>query len=249
MDAEKLHAENKILRQALSKYISLSEIENLINPVYSSKEPVSSISEPFNTNGLIDKTTAAEVKIRLFRALFKGRDDVFPERWEWAKANKSGYSPVCANRNKPEVCFKPAVKCADCGNREYAALTDKIITEHLSGKKTIGVYPLLVDEMCWFLAADFDKKTWKDDVKAFLEAAQIMNVPAYIERSRSGNGAHIWIFFNSPISAMLARQLGSAILTQAMEQYHQMSFESYDRFFPNQDTMPKGGYYEYCKCL
>ena len=242
MDIEKLRAENIILKQALSQYLKQSDIEKLLNSNSNpSIKPLPPAPEFPPTSEKISKASPTEAKIALFRSLFKGREDVYPERWEWIKANKSGYSPVCANKNNPEICFKPAVKCADCGYLKYEPLTDKIIFEHLSGKKTIGVYALLPDETCWFLAADFDKKTWKDDTKAFLDAAVNMNIPAYIERSRSGNGAHIWIFFNSAISAMLARQLGSAILTQAMEFRHQISLESYDRFFPNQDTMPKGG--------
>ena len=110
------------------------------------------------------------------------------------------------------------------------------------GKQTIGIYPLLLDETCWFLAVDFDKKTWQQDAAAFLETCREFGVPAALERSRSGRGGHVWIFFGSAVSAAMARKLGCAILTRTMERRHQVGLDSYDRFFPNQDTMPKGGF-------
>jgi hypothetical protein len=100
------------------------------------------------------------------------------------------------------------------------------------------VCPLLKDETCWFLAADFDKTTWQDDALAFLEVCSQREIPAYLERSRSGLGAHVWIFFDRATSAPLARKLGVAMLTRTMERRHQIGLESYDRLFPNQDTMP-----------
>src|SRR5688500_17019853 len=117
-----------------------------------------------------------------------------------------------------------------------------VIQDHLTGKLTVGVYPLLIDETCWFLAADFDKTTWQDDVHTFLQTCSEWNVPAALERSRSGRGGHVWIFFEAPLPASLARKLGAAILTQTMERRHQLGLDSYDRFFPSQDTMPKGGF-------
>ena len=111
----------------------------------------------------------------------------------------------------------------------------------LSGIIQSGSIRFLQDETCWLLAVDFDKKTWQKDAAAFLAACREMNVPAVLERSRSGNGGHVWIFFNRAIPATTARKLGCAILTRTMEFRHQMGLESYDRFFPNQDTMPKGG--------
>ena len=117
-----------------------------------------------------------------------------------------------------------------------------MIHDHLTGKLTAGVYPLLTDETCWFLAADFDKATWQDDVRAFLQTCADWKIPAALERSRSGRGGHVWIFFDAPLPAGLARKLGAAILTRTMERRHQLGLDSYDRFFPSQDTMPKGGF-------
>jgi len=104
------------------------------------------------------------------------------------------------------------------------------------------VYPLLVDETCWILPVDFDQKTWREDALAFVESCRDWNVPAALERSRSGDGAHVWIFFASPVAATFARRLGAVLLTRTMERRHQLGLRSYDRLFPNQDTMPQGGF-------
>jgi hypothetical protein len=181
-----------------------------------------------------------ESKIKLFKGLFRGRDDVYALRWE-SRNGRSGYSPACAR--KWELANDGSYKLKkDLRNREYFPLTDEVIRNHLTGKCTIGVYPLLTDESCWFLAADFDKKTWQEDAGAFLETSREMGVSAALERSRSGNGGHVWIFFDQPLSASIARKLGCVILTRTMERRHQIGLDSYDRFFPNQDTMPKGGF-------
>jgi hypothetical protein len=126
--------------------------------------------------------------------------------------------------------------------RRLYPLTDEVIRLHLEGKKTVGVYPLRTDETCWFLAADFDKTTWREDALAFIGTCRQLGVPAYLERSRSGNGGHAWMFFERAVPAVLARSLGCAVLTQTMESRHHVGLDSYDRFFPNQDTMPKGGF-------
>jgi hypothetical protein len=133
-------------------------------------------------------------------------------------------------------------KRVDKETRKNIPLDDEAIHAHLSGKQTLGVYPLLLDDTCWFLAVDFDKKTWREDAAAFRETCNTLGVPASVECSRSGNGAHIWIFFERPVPAGLARRLGSLLLTRTMERRHQIGLDSYDRLFPNQDTMPKGGF-------
>jgi hypothetical protein len=133
-------------------------------------------------------------------------------------------------------------KKVDRKTRTFHPLTDEVVRQHLAGELTVGSYPLLPDETCWFLAVDFDKKTWQEDATAFLATCQELNVPAALERSRSGNGGHVWIFFDRATPAVTARKLGCAILTRTMERRHQIGLDSYDRFFPNQDTMPKGGF-------
>lgn len=186
--------------------------------------------------------TPAE-KIRLFQSLFRGRPDVFPTRFVSKKSGKPGYSPACENKWEPGICaLLTGGRCGDCANQAFVPVSDRVILDHLQGRHVVGVYPLLADETCWFLAADFDKSAWKDDVAAFKETCDSLGVPVAIERSRSGNGAHAWFFFNAPVSANVARRMGCYLLTETMSRRHQLSMESYDRLFPNQDTMPRGGF-------
>lgn len=194
----------------------------------------------------INKYSSSKEKINLFRLLFKGREDVFARRWYSKTLDKSGYQPVCENEWNEELCDKKKHKCSDCPNRKLMSLTDNDIYRHLSGKDlygrdVVGIYPMLTDETCLFLCADFDEESFKADVSAFRKTCEEFDIPVSVEISRSGNGAHVWIFFSEPVSASLARKLGSGILTRTMEKSN-LSFKSYDRFFPNQDTMPKGGF-------
>jgi hypothetical protein len=199
----------------------------------------------------VTNQSSEDEKITLFQSLFKGREDVYPRRFESAKTGKSGYSPACANEWAPGLCHKPRIKCTECKNQAFRPANELMIRNHLLGQDpseptgkdfTAGVYPLLLDETCWFLATDFDKRTWREDAAAFLETCQIHNVSAVLERSRSGNGGHVWIFFSQPIPAKVARRLGSYLLTRTMEQRPEIGFDSYDRFFPSQDTIPQGGF-------
>lgn len=180
-------------------------------------------------------------KIRLFMSLFKGRDDVYAKRWE-NKAGKSGYSPVCLNEWKPDTCRKPAGKCFDCSHASYAVLNERAIEDHLRGNITAGIYPLLQDDTCCFLAIDLDGDTWQKDVSILREVCTDFNIPVAIERSRSGDGAHVRFFFEIPTPASIARRFGSVLLTSAMNRRHEIKFKSYDRLFPNQDAMPTGGF-------
>ena len=199
-------------------------------------------------NGTVDHRSPPEAKIALFRSLFRGREDVYPRRFESRKTGKTGYQPVCANEWVKGVCEKPRIKCSDCPHQRFVSVADEPIRWHLSGQDNegknfvMGVYPMLQDETCFVLAVDFDKDGWREDAKAFFETCRHLDVPAALERSRSGNGAHIWIFFDKAISASLARKLGSHILTETMERRPDIGLHSYDRFFPNQDTLPKGGF-------
>ncbi len=180
-------------------------------------------------------------KITLFRSLFKGRQDVYPKLWT-NKKGMSGYSPVCKNEWVKGICRKPKIKCRECDNRIYLPVTDEVIAKHLEGNITIGVYPMLEDETSHFLALDFDKNNWQEDIKAFGDTCRNNRIPASIERSRSGKGGHVWIFFSEPVPAVLARQMGSCLITETMSNRHELDMKSYDRLFPNQDTMPKGGF-------
>ena len=205
--------------------------------------------EPSDTvHTSIIQNSSAEEKISLFHRLFSGRRDVFPTRWENRKSGRTGYSPACSNEWQQGICAKPKIKCSECPNQSFIPLTEAIIAKHLRGRDErgrefiAGIYPLLSDETCWFIAADFDKETWIEDTRAFMETCRIKGVEAALERSRSGKGGHIWIFFEEPIPARIARQMAAALLTETMERRPEIGFSSYDRFFPSQDTMPLGGF-------
>jgi superfamily II DNA or RNA helicase len=181
-------------------------------------------------------------KIAVFRRLFRGRPDVYPVRWESKTTGKSGYAPACANEWRAGVCEKPRIKCGDCGHRAFIPLSDSIFYAHLAGEHTIGIYPLLDDDSCYFLAIDLDDAEWRDDARALMKSCGELNVPAALEISRSGQGAHVWIFFSGRVPARDARRLGSALISHTCSSTRQLKLSSYDRMFPNQDVMPKGGF-------
>ena len=190
----------------------------------------------------INNLTPPEAKVAFFRSLFQGRTDVYSRRWENRKTGKAGYAPVCQKEWLPGLCNKPSVKCGECPNRAFPPLTDHVLRNHLEGKLTIGLYPLLPDETCWFLAVDFDKESWKEDARAFRNTCRRLGVPAALERSRSGDGGHVWIFFSEPVPAVLARKLGAYLITETLETRPEVGLDSYDRFIPSQDTLPQGGF-------
>jgi hypothetical protein len=211
-------------------------------------EPAPTVKQPSFENAPVTNSSPSHEKVNLFRSLFAGRPDVFPVRWNNRKTGRSGYSPACANEWVRGICGKPKVKCGECPHQKFIPPDEGVMEKHLrgddgrSGDFVAGVYPLLPGDTCWFLAADFDKASWAEDANALLETCRVKGVPAALERSRSGNGGHIWIFFAEPVSARLARQLGSVLITETMERRPEIGFASYDRLFPNQDIMPLGGF-------
>ena len=215
---------------------------------YPSRGQRSNLSEMNPVPGLIDRTSPSQDKIRLFRSLFRGRADVYPRRFESRKTGKAGYAPACANEWVRGVCEKPRIKCADCSSRRFLPVSDDVVRWLLSGQDAdglpfvAGVYPLLLDETCFFLAFDFDKAGWEEDAVAFMGACRRLDLPAALERSRSGRGGHVWLFFEEALPATLARRVGSHLLTEAMEGRPDIGLDSYDRLFPNQDTLPQGGF-------
>ena len=190
----------------------------------------------------INNYSSSEIKVALFRSLFKGREDIYAKRFESRKTGKSGYQPSCRNEWVRGICEKPRTSCGSCSKRSFEPVTDDVIKNHLTGSIVMGVYPLLPNETCHFLATDFDKETWREDVRAFMDTCILEGIPASLERSRSGNGAHVWIFFEKPVSAAKARKLGSFLMTRTLDRRPEIGLDSFDRFFPNQDTMPKGGF-------
>jgi len=186
--------------------------------------------------------TSAVGRVALFASLFRGREDVFATRWESTRApGKSGWAPKCSNEWAPALCFKPKVKCAACAHRRFVPFSAAEVRSHLEGRQTAGIYSLLSDETCWLVAVDLDGQSWREDVRALNDAAGELDMPVLVERSRSGLGAHVWVLFSAPVPARSARRLGSLLLTRAMR-HRTISMESYDRLFPNQDTMPAGGF-------
>lgn len=195
----------------------------------------------------IHTRSSTQEKIEFFLSVFKGRENLYARRYYSAKTGKSGYTPVCRNEWVPGLCDKKKQKCPDCPNREFLPLTAETVKAHLIGQDTlcrdvVAIYPMLEDNTTWLLAADFDEENWQADVSAFCKCCKDVGLTPAVERSRSGDGAHVWFFFSEPVSAADARRLGSGLLTQTMACRHELSFSSYDRLFPTQDIVPKGGF-------
>lgn len=218
LECDRLKSENENLKSENQMLKKLLAIHQIPLPI--------SIENNDYYNIKKSKKDKINERLNLFKTLFRGRSDVYAVRWE-SKDGKSGYTPARQNKGK---FHRPL------------PLTDQVIFDHLMGNQTIGLYPLLKDNTCWFLATDFDKKDWQSDVLDFVHTCETLRIPSYIERSRSGNGGHVWIFFNQPISASLARRLGQTLMTKTRKKRGQSQLSSFDRFFPNQDTLTKGGF-------
>ena len=191
--------------------------------------------------------SSSQEKIEYFLSVFKGRKDVYARRYHSTTTGKTGYTPVCKHEWVHGLCDKKKYRCAECPNREFRPLTADVVKAHLIGRDSLcrdvaAIYPMLEDNKTWLLAADFDAEDWKLDVTAFCESCKEAGLVPAVERSRSGNGAHVWFFFSEPVSAADARRLGTGLLTRTMSRRHALSFSSYDRLFPSQDIVPKGGF-------
>ena len=237
--ADSRPSELQQLRLENARLIALLEAHGI---AWRSSEPRSSEPAPVAPLPPANGPVSAQDKVALFRRLFRGRDDVYALRWQSSSSGRSGYAPACANEWQPGICEKPRVACRDCRHRQLLPLTDAAIYGHLAGEHTLGLYPLLEDDHCHLLAVDFDEQEWRDDAPAFLRSCRELAVPAALEISRSGEGAHVWVFFEEAAPAREARQLGAALISHTCAASRQLRLSSYDRIFPNQDGMPKGGF-------
>ncbi len=236
-EVERLRAENRRLRAALG--LDVPEPATAESPAAGPMSTAPAweptlFREPSASAGRapVDGHSSPEAKIALFRSLFAGRDDVYAVRWENERSRKSGWSPAVvggpANARRPD--------------RQYLPVGGGIIEAHLTGRVHVGVYPLLRDDTCRLLACDFDGPTWSLDAGAFVDAARAARIPVALERSRSGEGAHVWMFFAGPVAALAARRIGAYLLREAMTVRAEIDLASYDRLFPAQDFMPKGSF-------
>jgi superfamily II DNA or RNA helicase len=200
------------------------------------REPSSWEGTLFSETGrlpTVDEASPNVEKLALLRALFAGREDVYAVRWENARSGRAGWSPAvrggwarARQRSRPE-CLP---------------LTDDVLVGHLRGEQAIGIYPLLIRDACRLLACDFDARSWALDALAYVDACRAADVPVALERSRSGDGAHAWVFFAEPVPASTARSIGAGLLRRAMAARVEIGLASYDRLFPSQDFMPKGSF-------
>lgn len=222
-EVEHLRAENERLRTLLT----LSQRTQAV--VVANGAAKDHMADP--RAALVDSTSEASEKVALMRSLFRGRDNVYACRWENSRTGKGAYAPA----------VEGGWARVPNGPKTYLPLTDEAIADHLRGKTAIGIYPLLEDDTCWFLACDLDGKTWQLDALALHDVCAETGVPAVLERSRSGNGAHLWVFFARRVAAASARRLGALMLREAMTRRAELDLASYDRLFPNQDVLPQKG--------
>jgi superfamily II DNA or RNA helicase len=183
-------------------------------------------------SGPVHSGSPADAKVRFFGALFAARTDIYAVRWDNARTGQKGWLPAVRGG------WRKGVRHAD---RDYLPLTSEVLSAHLSGQLHVGLYPLLDGDRCSWLAADFDGDAAMLDALNYIKAARAEGVPAGLEVSRSGTGAHAWIFFTAPVPAEAARRLGAGLLREAMSLRGRMSLASYDRLFPSQDTLPASG--------
>jgi hypothetical protein len=173
--------------------------------------------------GMVHAGAAPGQKVAFFGALFAARTDVYATRWENRRTGRSGWLPAVRGGRRKGARLK---------QRDYLPLTGDVLTTHLTGDVHVGLYPLLDGDLCWWLAADFDGSAAMLDALAYQKAARSLGVPAALEVSRSGLGAHVWCFFTAPVPAETARKLGAGLLREAMALRGRMDLASYDRLSP-----------------
>ncbi|HET6915131.1 MAG TPA: DEAD/DEAH box helicase family protein [Acidimicrobiales bacterium] len=181
--------------------------------------------------GPVDARSSSQAKVEFYAALFRARSDVYAVRWENARSGRSGWMPAVEGGWRKSRQSDP----------RYLPLTAEVLAAHLTGDIHIGLYPMLPGDQTGWLAADFDGPAAMLDALAYLKAARAVGAPAALEVSRSGVGAHVWIFFTDPVLAATARQLGTALVREAIAIRGRMDLRCYDRLFPSQDVLPGRG--------
>ena len=245
---KKLDIQIALLTELKTKYINKLNLivnksaESIISSSDSSIGYACHSSDSAVSSSALKNFLTADEKINIFKNYFMGRDDLYARLWKSNKTGKQGYSPVCGNEWVSALCRKPKVKCANCSNREFLPYDYSAVKMHLTGKHIAGIYPLTKDEKCYFLSFDFDGDNWFEDAVSLKTTCLEENLHSAIERSRSGEGGHLWIFFKEKIPAVTARKLGTYIITKTISKNFKFDMKSYDRMFPNQDTMPEGGF-------
>lgn len=225
----------------------MDELELIEQKIHELKKELAQLEQQKQrllTQEAIDKEAACEMspqqKLSIYQSYFKGNTQCYAHRWH-NQQGRSGYAIACENEWHQGVCGKPKVKCLECPNQAFKPLGDDAMYAHLTGKEVVGLYPMLANNTCWLLAVDFDKSDWQEASLAYVEVCKLKGIDCLLERSRSGQGAHVWIFFAQATDAKVARQLGFYLLDEAMKIHGALSFDSYDRLFPNQDVLPIGG--------
>lgn len=229
--------EIKRLRNTLSVLSLPSDIGEMSVEVDKEYEENSGSNSKDTFSGIHNRSSKDE-KIKLFLSYFKGREDVCAKRWK----NKPGYSPYCRNDFKQGICLKPLVKCIQCQNQDFIILNQETVEEHLMGKEVIGLYPMTENDTCYLLAMDFDEERYKEEAEAVINVSEKLGIFPLLERSRSGQGCHLWFFFEQETKSVVARKFGMTILSLAMEESRSITFSSFDRMFPSQDFLETGGF-------
>lgn len=232
-----LEEENRSLKEEIQR-LKLKPVAESTTVYMHSSADVTVPNHKLSSDYILTQNSSSYEKLLLYLSLFKGRSDVCAKKWK----NKPGYSPYCHNDFKPGICNKPKIKCAGCSNSNFAQLNHEQLKKHLLGEMVLGLYPLTTKDTCYLLAMDFDEATWKDDIAVVRSLCYANNIPVYAERSRSGEGCHLWFFFENEIKASDARKFGMAILNLAMQESGNIHFDSFDRLFPSQDFLQKDGF-------
>ena len=223
------------------------EIEKLLLEIQKLKEENARLKVLLKNNNINYEEKESEVylskeeKLLIYKSYFRGRTDVFTEKYV-KKDGKKGYAKVCINRFSSLCDYQKYKQCKECPNEVFRQLNDEAIMQHLFGEKSFGIYPIFEKNFCYFLAIDFDDDLFKKAALAYKKECEKIGIDSIIELSQSGEGAHVWIFFDNKINAKKARLLGDYILTQAIQNNKDISFKSYDRFFPAQDFVDEKGY-------